>query len=120
MAQQNHADLPDKFGLVGRGVNNKTRAPVEAGRYYYLGGSGNPDIVLVTRTAEDRFWYRGYPYYDTMREMMIDQWIGADLIARAEETMRQRIREFEQQPQDALRDLFTGRVRKVLEEGKIG
>ena len=119
MAQQNHADVLEQIVLVGRGVNNKTRAAVEVGKYYYLGGSGSPDIVLVTRTAEDRFWYRGYPYDETVREMMIEQWIGLDLIARAESTMRRRIEQLERLREDETRNTHIAHIRKVLDECRL-
>ncbi len=45
--------------------------------------------------------YRGYPYGGNVNEQHIETWIGLDLIARAEETMRKRLAGIEARAQSA-------------------
>ena len=64
----------------------------------------------------DRFWYRNGPDDESTREIGIETWIGLDLIARAEETMRQRLHQLEQRP-DHLADSHARYLRHILETG---
>ncbi len=116
----NNKDLADRLGLVGNGVNNQTpQRPIQAGEFRYLGASGSPDTVKITRVGKDRFWYRGFPYDDKVKEQQIETWIGLDLIARAEETMRKRLADFEARAKSTPSlNVFAADIRAVLVRGE--
>ncbi len=112
--------IADGLGLVGNGVNNRTpQRPIRTGEFRYLGASGSPDTVKITRVGKDRFWYRGYPYDGNVNEQQIETWIGLDLIARAEETMRKRLANFEARAKSTPSLSFLADdIRAVLERGE--
>lgn len=84
-----------RYIITDDGLRPPQVHPVEAGKWYYLGASGSPKLVKVTRTHPDRFWY--IDHYALSRnetkEVQIERWVGEDLISRASATMRKQAAE---------------------------
>ena len=76
--------------LTLSGLVPAAKIALEVGGSYYLGASSSPAPIVVTSLSADRIGYseRGGP------EVMIQRWIGEDLIATGCSTTRRAIRAF--------------------------
>lgn len=81
-------------GVIGQdGITAPLQHEIRKDRWYYLGASSDPKLVKVTRVEDGRFWYIDYMDYVTLagKEIVIEDWIGQDLIARGTATKRRTI-----------------------------
>jgi hypothetical protein len=68
-------------GVIGpRGVEAPQAMTVRPRRIYALGASTSPKLVYVTQVTDDHIRYKVYPF--SGREIVIERWIGEDLIRR--------------------------------------
>jgi hypothetical protein len=89
-----------RYAITAKGLKRTKSVTVETGKLYWFGASSSPDIILVTATDENKFYYvRRYSaeWEEEPKVMRIEQRIGQDLIARAERTERKSAKEIRAQ-----------------------
>lgn len=96
------------YTITGTGLRRAQRLPFElqSNRYYYMGASDDPDLIVVTSISDDWISYRKYPYY---KDFKIERRIGEDLINSGIQTYMRRAAEAKDAP-EYLRDIYAERI----------
>jgi len=76
------------FRIGSSGLVATEKFPLVVGRKYPMGASTSPDTILITGLSKDRISYKRYPFDASSKELVIERWIGEDLIAQGVSTMR--------------------------------
>lgn len=67
------------FRIGPEGLEKPSKMHMQPNTIYYMGASGSPDMVIVTKVDDKTITFKKYPFN---KEQRIDRWIGEDLIFR--------------------------------------
>lgn len=75
---------PGRFVIGAGGLTRPKSYEVKKGFVYGMGASSSPHLVYITDVTADRIKYKNYPFDG--RELVVERWIGEDLIRQGTET----------------------------------
>ena len=75
---------PGRFVIGAGGLTRPKSFDVKKGFMYGMGASSDPHLVYITSVTEDHIKYKVWPFDG--RELVIQRWIGEDLIRQGTET----------------------------------
>lgn len=78
------------YRIGSRGLERTARADVVVGGIYAMGASSSPKLVEILSVAGDQIRYVGYGEHGNKSPVVVQRWIGEDLIARGEQTFHER------------------------------
>ncbi len=77
-----------RFVIGSGGLTRPKTVALKVGRIYSMGASSSPEAIRVLSVTDEHIRYRAESQYRDQKPMIIQRWIGEDLIATGEATFR--------------------------------
>lgn len=83
-----HRHGRSRYVIGAGGLKAPQTIAVQPGHVYSMGASSSPEAIRVLSVTADHIRYRHESQYSDQKPMVIQRWIGEDLIATGERTFR--------------------------------